>query len=109
MSLGAKLGGRAERRWESAGRKSNSACKNFACLGWPTWPHQPSSNFKGPPNSRNSLTRNMLTLNALFELLTEKGVLSKPEILERIKKPRGCCAPLSPVRAVFCSVVHRRA
>jgi hypothetical protein len=29
---------------------------------------------------------NMLTLNALVELLTEKGVLSKPEILERIKK-----------------------
>lgn len=29
---------------------------------------------------------NMLTLNALIELLTEKGVLSKPEILERIKK-----------------------
>ena len=28
----------------------------------------------------------MLTLNALVELLTEKGVLSKPEILERIKK-----------------------
>src|SRR6516165_7507329 len=29
---------------------------------------------------------NMLTLNALVELLTEKGVLSKPEILERIRK-----------------------
>ena len=29
---------------------------------------------------------NMLTLNALVELLTEKGVLSKPEILERIEK-----------------------
>jgi hypothetical protein len=29
---------------------------------------------------------NMLTLNALVELLTEKGVLTKPEILERIKK-----------------------
>jgi hypothetical protein len=28
----------------------------------------------------------MLTLNALVELLTEKGVLSKPEILERVKK-----------------------
>jgi hypothetical protein len=28
----------------------------------------------------------MLTLNALIELLTEKGVLSKPEILERAKK-----------------------
>jgi hypothetical protein len=27
---------------------------------------------------------NMLTLNALVELLTEKGVLTKPEILERI-------------------------
>ena len=29
---------------------------------------------------------NMLTLNALVELLTEKGVLSKAEILERVKK-----------------------
>ena len=29
---------------------------------------------------------NMLTLNALVELLTEKGVLSKPEILQRVKK-----------------------
>jgi hypothetical protein len=28
---------------------------------------------------------NMLTLNAPVELLTEKGVLTKPEILERIK------------------------
>jgi hypothetical protein len=27
---------------------------------------------------------NMLALNALVELLTEKGVLTKPEILERI-------------------------
>ena len=32
---------------------------------------------------------NMLTLNALVELLTEKGVLSKPEILERIEKLQG--------------------
>jgi hypothetical protein len=31
----------------------------------------------------------MLTLNALVELLTEKGVLSKPEILERIEKLQG--------------------
>ena len=29
---------------------------------------------------------NMLTLNALVELLTEKGVLSKPEILDRVRK-----------------------
>jgi hypothetical protein len=29
---------------------------------------------------------NMLTLNALVELLTEKRVLTKPEVLERIKK-----------------------
>ena len=29
---------------------------------------------------------NMLTLNALVELLSEKGVLTKPEILKRIKK-----------------------
>jgi len=31
----------------------------------------------------------MLTLNALVELLTEKGVLTKPEILERVKKLQG--------------------
>ena len=31
---------------------------------------------------------NMLTINALFELLTEKGVLSQQEILDRIKKLR---------------------
>jgi hypothetical protein len=29
---------------------------------------------------------NMIELQALVELLTEKGLLSKPEILERIKK-----------------------
>ena len=29
---------------------------------------------------------NMLTLNALVELLTEKGLLSKQEILERVKQ-----------------------
>jgi len=29
---------------------------------------------------------NMLTLNALVELLTEKGLLSKQEILERAKQ-----------------------
>ena len=29
---------------------------------------------------------NRLTLNALVELLTEKSALSKPEILERVKK-----------------------
>jgi len=28
----------------------------------------------------------MLTLSALVELLTDKGMLSKPDILERIKK-----------------------
>ena len=32
---------------------------------------------------------NILTLNALVELLTEKGVLTKPEIMERIKKLQG--------------------
>ena len=32
---------------------------------------------------------NMLTLNAFVELLTEKGVLNKPEILERIEKLQG--------------------
>ena len=29
---------------------------------------------------------NMLTLNALVELLTEKGVLTTPKIVERVKK-----------------------
>jgi hypothetical protein len=29
---------------------------------------------------------NMLTLNALVELLTEKGLLSKQEILQRVKQ-----------------------
>jgi hypothetical protein len=28
----------------------------------------------------------MLTLNSVVELLTEKGVLSKPEILDRVRK-----------------------
>lgn len=32
---------------------------------------------------------NMLTLTALVELLTEKGVLTKPAIVERIKKLQG--------------------
>ena len=47
--------------------------------------------MREPPN-RPTVTfeqlsySNMLTLNALVELLTEKGVLSKPEILERGKK-----------------------
>jgi hypothetical protein len=29
---------------------------------------------------------NMLTLNALVELITEKGVLTRPEILARVEK-----------------------
>ena len=29
---------------------------------------------------------NMLTLNALVELLAEKGLLSKQEVLERVKR-----------------------
>ena len=29
---------------------------------------------------------NMLTLNALVELLTDKGLLSEQEVLERVKK-----------------------
>jgi len=32
---------------------------------------------------------NMLQLEALVELLAEKGVLTKPEIMERIKKLQG--------------------
>jgi len=32
---------------------------------------------------------NMLTLNALVEVLDEKGVLTKREVLERIKKLQG--------------------
>ncbi len=31
---------------------------------------------------------NMLTLNALVELLDEKGVLKKQEVLERVKRLR---------------------
>jgi hypothetical protein len=44
--------------------------------------------LRQPPNRQvEQLTySNTLTLNALVELLTEKGVLSKPEILERVKK-----------------------
>ena len=50
-----------------------------------------SATLKEPPK-RPTVTfeqltySNMLTLNALVELLAEKGVLSKPEILERVKK-----------------------
>jgi hypothetical protein len=44
----------------------------------------------------------MLMPNTLVELLTEKGVLSKPEILERIKKltasPRPWLRETSAVR-----------
>jgi hypothetical protein len=60
--------------------------------GWSsTSQPQRSATLKGPPKrltvTFEQLTySNMLTLNALVELLTEKGVLSKPEILERIKK-----------------------
>jgi hypothetical protein len=32
---------------------------------------------------------NMMTLNALVELLDEKGVLKKQEVLERIKEIQG--------------------
>ena len=35
---------------------------------------------------RNVAYSNMLTLNALVELLAEKGVLTQEEILERIRK-----------------------
>jgi len=44
------------------------------------------------PTGKRSVTfehlsySNMLTLNALVELLTEKGVLTQAEVLERIKK-----------------------
>ena len=42
---------------------------------------------KRPTVTYEQLTySNMLTLNALVELLAEKGVLSKPELLERVKK-----------------------
>ena len=29
---------------------------------------------------------NMLTLNALVELLDERGILARPDVLERVKK-----------------------
>ena len=47
-----------------------------------------SATLRQPPNRQvEQLTySNTLTLNALVDLLTEKGVLSKPEILERVKK-----------------------
>ena len=32
---------------------------------------------------------NMLTLNALVELLTEKGILTRQEIIDRVKKLQG--------------------
>lgn len=47
--------------------------------------------MKEPP-SRQAVTfeeithSNMLTLNALVELLTEKGVLTQADILERVKR-----------------------
>ncbi len=53
-----------------------------------------SASMKEPPK-RPTVTyeqlsySNMLTVNALVELLTEKGVLTKPEIIERIKKLQG--------------------
>jgi len=44
--------------------------------------------LRQPPNRQvEQLTySNTLTLIVLVEVLTEKGVLSKPEILERVKK-----------------------
>ena len=32
---------------------------------------------------------NMLTLNALVELLDERGILSRQDVLDRVKKLRG--------------------
>ena len=67
--------------------------------------------MKGPPK-RLTVTfeqlaySNMLTLNALVELLIEKGVLSKPEILERIRKlhtPRLIASVLAPLMAAYAS------
>jgi hypothetical protein len=45
-------------------------------------PNRPTVSFEEVAYS------NMLTLNALVELLTEKGLLSKQEVLERVKQPQ---------------------
>jgi hypothetical protein len=46
-----------------------------------------ASERKSPAVSFEELAySNMLTLNALVELLTEKGLLSKEEVLERVKQ-----------------------
>jgi hypothetical protein len=55
----------------------------------------PENRPMGEPPNRPTVTfgqltySNMLTLNSLVELLTEKSVLTKPEILERVKKLHG--------------------
>jgi hypothetical protein len=55
----------------------------------------PESRPMGEATNRPTVTfeqltySNMLTLNCQVELLTEKGVLTKPEILERVKKLHG--------------------
>jgi hypothetical protein len=40
---------------------------------------------------------NMLTVNALVELLNEKGILSKAEVLQRIKELQSQVQPRKPV------------
>jgi hypothetical protein len=41
---------------------------------------------RGTRNFQELAYSNMLTLNALVELLSEKGLLAKQEVLERVKK-----------------------
>ena len=46
----------------------------------------PAERRRGTRNSQELGYSNMLTLNALVELLSEKGLLSRQEVLERVKK-----------------------
>jgi len=41
---------------------------------------------RGTRNFQELVYSNMLTLNALVELLSEKGLLAKQEVSERVKK-----------------------
>lgn len=40
---------------------------------------------------------NMLTVNALVELLNEKGIVNKAEVLQRIKELQSQVEPTKPV------------
>ncbi len=47
-----------------------------------------SKNDRATVRVENLAYSNMLTLNALVELLDERGILTKQEVLERIKRLR---------------------